>query len=196
MLGDSVHGQILGQFAQMRIGGQAGLAVRRRSARREIARGSYPAAPAATTDACERHMSGAPDAPDGPLGSTRITEPEVAARNRRARFPAAHCSGVLRIASDGQPRSPAAPSSCSSRSRLPRALMNHAMREFERLWRLRRRHAHIDALLRPRDGAWDLRFTRNERVLLTQEFPDRESACAAAEARLRELQRAGWTTHW
>ena len=75
-------------------------------------------------------------------------------------------------------------------------LGDHAMREFERLWRLRRRHVHIDALLRARDGAWDLRFTRNERVLLTQEFPDRESACAAAEARLRELQRAGWTTHW
>jgi hypothetical protein len=70
------------------------------------------------------------------------------------------------------------------------------MDEFERLWRVRRRHAHIDALLRPRGSAFDLRFTRNDRVLITQEFPDRESAYAAAEVRLRELQRAGWTTHW
>jgi hypothetical protein len=71
-----------------------------------------------------------------------------------------------------------------------------AMEEFERLWRVRRRHAHIDALLRPRGGAWDLRFTRNDRVLITQEFADREAARAAAETRLRELQRAGWTAHW
>ena len=71
-----------------------------------------------------------------------------------------------------------------------------AMEEFERLWRVRRRHAHIDALLRRRGSAWDLRFTRNERVLITQEFADREGAHAAAETRLRELQRAGWNTHW
>jgi hypothetical protein len=69
-------------------------------------------------------------------------------------------------------------------------------REFERLWRVRRRHAHIDALLRARGGAWDLRFTRNDRVLMTQEFADRAAAYAAAETRLRELQRAGWNTHW
>ena len=70
------------------------------------------------------------------------------------------------------------------------------MDEFERLWRVRRRHAHIDALLRPREHGWDLRFTRNDRVLITQEFPDRDAACAAADVRLRELQRAGWATHW
>jgi len=70
------------------------------------------------------------------------------------------------------------------------------MDEFERLWRVRRRHAHIDALLRRRENGWDLRFTRNDRVLITQEFPDRDAASAAADVRLRELQRAGWTTHW
>lgn len=67
---------------------------------------------------------------------------------------------------------------------------------FERLWRVRRRHDHIDALLRPRASAWDLRFTRNDRVLVTRQFSDREAACADAETRLRELQRAGWNTHW
>jgi hypothetical protein len=70
------------------------------------------------------------------------------------------------------------------------------MDEFERLWRVRRRHTHIDALLRRREDGCDLRFTRNDRVLITQEFPDRESASAAADVRLRELQRAGWTSHW
>jgi hypothetical protein len=46
------------------------------------------------------------DAPDGPLGSTRITQDELAARNRRARFPAARCRGVLRIASAADPARP------------------------------------------------------------------------------------------
>jgi len=46
------------------------------------------------------------DAPGGPLGSTRITRSEVAARNRRARFPAAHCDGVLRIAPAADPARP------------------------------------------------------------------------------------------
>jgi hypothetical protein len=68
--------------------------------------------------------------------------------------------------------------------------------EFERIWRVRRRHDHIDALLRQRHDAWDLRFTRNDRVLITQEFRDRDAAIAAADTRLRELQRAGWNTHW
>jgi hypothetical protein len=74
--------------------------------------------------------------------------------------------------------------------------MAEPVHEFERIWRVRRRHAHIDALLRSRGVLWDLRFTRNDRVLVTQEFPDREAACAAAGARLRELQRAGWNMHW
>lgn len=74
--------------------------------------------------------------------------------------------------------------------------MTEPAQEFERIWRVRRRHAHIDALLRARGGTWDLRFTRNDRVLVTQEFPDRDAACAAAELRLRELQRAGWNMHW
>ena len=35
--------------------------------------------------------------------ATRITDAEVAARNRRARFPAARYGGVLRIASAADP---------------------------------------------------------------------------------------------
>jgi len=74
--------------------------------------------------------------------------------------------------------------------------MEEPAQEFGRLWRVRRRHDHIDALLRQRGEICDLRFTRNDRVLITQQFPDRDAARAAAEACLRELQRAGWNTHW
>lgn len=74
--------------------------------------------------------------------------------------------------------------------------MTESAQAFERIWRVRRRHAHIDALLRPLGTTWELRFTRNDRVLVTQEFPERDAARAVADARLRELQRAGWNIHW
>ena len=65
-----------------------------------------------------------------------------------------------------------------------------------RLWRARRRHDHIDAVLR-RDGRdWLLQFLHNDRSLLTWPYPDEASARAEAAARLRALQRAGWTVHW
>jgi len=41
--------------------------------------------------------------------ATRITGAEVAARNRRARFPAARSNGVLRIASAADPARPLMP---------------------------------------------------------------------------------------
>jgi hypothetical protein len=65
-----------------------------------------------------------------------------------------------------------------------------------RLWRLRRRHNHIDAIVRPWRRQWQLEFVRNGRVLLTRTYVTREKASADAEARLRDLQRAGWNTHW
>ena len=87
--------------------GVAGLAVRRRSARREIARGSCPAAPAATTDACGRHMSGAPMRRAGRWdlrGSHGPKSPRgIAARDFRLRRAAA-CSASR------QPARPATPS--------------------------------------------------------------------------------------
>jgi hypothetical protein len=52
-------------------------------------------------DTCQAHRCAG-----RPLGSTRITQDEVAARNRRARFPASHCGGVLRIASAVDPARP------------------------------------------------------------------------------------------
>jgi len=65
-----------------------------------------------------------------------------------------------------------------------------------RLWRARRRHDHIDAVLR-RDGrAWLLLFLHNDRPMLGWRYPDDASARAEAAARLAALQRAGWNVHW
>ena len=65
-----------------------------------------------------------------------------------------------------------------------------------RLWRARRRHDHLDAVLRPEGSQWRLQYYRNDRLLLTWNYPDRDTARAEARRRLRELQRAGWTVHW
>jgi hypothetical protein len=43
---------------------------------------------------------------------------------------------------------------------------------------------------------WDLQFLHNDRILLTRRYAQRDLACAEAAARLRDLQRAGWTAHW
>jgi hypothetical protein len=76
-----------------------------------------------------------------------------------------------------------------SPTQTPAALRN-------RLWRVRKRHDHLDALLRGRGHHWTLEFRRNDRPLVARDFGSRAAARAEADARLRELQRAGWTVHW
>jgi hypothetical protein len=66
----------------------------------------------------------------------------------------------------------------------------------ERLWRVRRRHDHLDAVLSAQGSCWELRFFRNDRLMLARCHERRETACVEADERLRELQRAGWNTHW
>jgi hypothetical protein len=66
----------------------------------------------------------------------------------------------------------------------------------ERLWRARRRHNVIDALVRDADDGCVLEFRRNGRSLMTWRFGTREAASAEAAGRLRDLQRAGWNAHW
>ena len=65
-----------------------------------------------------------------------------------------------------------------------------------RLWRARKRHDAIDAILEVRDD--DLRVTLllNQRRLWRADFETEEAAKAAANAKLKELQRAGWNVHW
>ena len=65
-----------------------------------------------------------------------------------------------------------------------------------RLWRARRRHVHIDAILERGRRAWVLRFLRNDRLLAALDYPDERAARSAARARLRQLEVAGWTDHW
>ena len=74
-------------------------------------------------------------------------------------------------------------------------MIGHVERHL-RLWRVRRRHTHIDAVLEREAGRWAVAFLRNDRPLVTLEFADERAARSHARARLRELQIAGWTEHW
>jgi hypothetical protein len=65
-----------------------------------------------------------------------------------------------------------------------------------RLWRVRRRHDHIDAVLSQEASAWTLEYLRNDTPFLAWRYPDRPSAVADADERLKDLLRAGWTSHW
>jgi hypothetical protein len=65
-----------------------------------------------------------------------------------------------------------------------------------RLWRARRRHAHIDAVLARHSRRWILTFLKNDRALVSFEFGTAREARTRARARLTELQLAGWTEHW
>jgi len=66
----------------------------------------------------------------------------------------------------------------------------------ERLWRVRKNHTSIDAHLSDRDTGVELNYFYDGEPLLSQQWPSRQLALTDAGARLRDLQRAGWTTHW
>jgi len=78
----------------------------------------------------------------------------------------------------------------------------------ERVWRVRKHHVWIDAQLlgcRTEGGAAavaddpsgvELQFFYDGQLLLASRWATREEALADASTRLRELQRAGWNTHW
>jgi len=66
----------------------------------------------------------------------------------------------------------------------------------ERLWRARRRHHHVDAVVRMQASACELQFFHDDRLIVTWPFANRERAVEEASARLAELQRAGWNVHW
>jgi hypothetical protein len=66
----------------------------------------------------------------------------------------------------------------------------------ERLWRARRRHNYIDALIQELPDGCVLEFRRNGKSLMTWHLESRAAASAEAMARLGDLQRAGWNDHW
>ena len=65
-----------------------------------------------------------------------------------------------------------------------------------RIWRVRRRHDHIDAELCRSHATWELCYRHNGRVMLVWRYDSQASALREADARLGALVRAGWATHW
>ena len=66
-----------------------------------------------------------------------------------------------------------------------------------RVWRLRKRQQSIDAVLRDRpDGGVTLDYVYNGRRVTRRTWPTRDDALSAATEKRRELERAGWVTHW
>lgn len=65
-----------------------------------------------------------------------------------------------------------------------------------RLWRVRKDHTWIDAQVASEPSAIEVHFFLGGEHVFSREFPTRALATAEAERRLRDLQRAGWTTHW
>jgi hypothetical protein len=68
--------------------------------------------------------------------------------------------------------------------------------EVVRLWRVRKSRTSIDARLTERPSGFEVQFFLDGERVFTRAFPTRALATADADRRLRDLQRAGWTTHW
>jgi hypothetical protein len=66
----------------------------------------------------------------------------------------------------------------------------------ERLWRLRKLHQHVDAVLADRKGTVELRFFYNGELVYTRRTMARDRAFLEAEEKRAELERDGWTAHW
>jgi len=68
----------------------------------------------------------------------------------------------------------------------------------ERIWRLRKSHASIDARLCPlaEQTAFEVRFFYDGSMVFLRRFQTRDEAVAFASRLLPQFQRAGWNTHW
>jgi len=62
-----------------------------------------------------------------------------------------------------------------------------------KLWRLRKRQQSIDAILR--DDV-TLEFVMNGKRMTARRCGSRAQAVKAATEKRKELERAGWATHW
>jgi hypothetical protein len=61
---------------------------------------------------------------------------------------------------------------------------------------VRKNHTSIDAQLSDRGVGVEIRYLYDGEPVFSQRWPTRQLALTDAAARLRDLQRAGWTTHW
>jgi hypothetical protein len=67
----------------------------------------------------------------------------------------------------------------------------------ERMWRVRKHHTWIDAHVRASGASrFELLFHYDGALVLNRAYRTREDAVAQAGRQLRELERAGWNTHW
>jgi len=74
---------------------------------------------------------------------------------------------------------------------------NNAPSPRHRLWRLRRPHQQIDALLVDHgDAGVDLQFFHNGDLVYTRRWDTREGAVSEAAEKRVELERGGWAAHW
>jgi hypothetical protein len=64
------------------------------------------------------------------------------------------------------------------------------------LWRIRKKHAWLEALVASGPDTVELSFRLDGEPIFSRCFATRALAVADADRRLRDLQRAGWTTHW
>lgn len=76
--------------------------------------------------------------------------------------------------------------------------MHMASLEGTRIWRLRKLHQQVDALLRDdgESGGVETRFLYNGELAYLRRWPTRELALADAAEKRAELEREGWTAHW
>jgi hypothetical protein len=65
-----------------------------------------------------------------------------------------------------------------------------------RLWRLRKDHMWMDAQVAPASAGVEVRICLDGEPIFTERFATRALAVDDADRRLRDLQRAGWTSHW
>ena len=65
-----------------------------------------------------------------------------------------------------------------------------------RLWRARRRHDHVDAVLDRAGSGWELRFLWNDKPMIARRYRQAKAARTEAASKLRELERNGWISHW
>jgi len=66
----------------------------------------------------------------------------------------------------------------------------------KRLWRVRKRQQSVDAIVYEDDGAIALEFLMNGKRMTMRRWPSRAQAVKAATEKRKELERAGWATHW
>jgi hypothetical protein len=66
----------------------------------------------------------------------------------------------------------------------------------ERIWRLRKLHQHVDAVLQHNDAGIDLRYFYNGALAYTRRWTTRDQAMREAHEKRAELEREGWTAHW